>query len=144
MPLRLIDPCDVDRTGREEQPGKDFLDDGAHRRKCEGIRRTAAEPFGLQEGVRDGTDHHVVMPPWVGAPFEMIETQFGLEVLVMLFDRPARVSQPNQSRKRGSGRQVAEIVFPDGRSADGTLAEQPQRVESVRSSSGFLRASMSR
>jgi hypothetical protein len=64
-----------------------------------------AHPFFLKKGVGDGTDHHVMLPPRIRPALEVVEPEFGLEVLIMLLDRPALVCEPDQGRQGGRGRQ---------------------------------------
>jgi hypothetical protein len=44
--------------------------------------------------VGDRIDHHVVLPTRVRPAFEMIEAEFGLEMLIVLFDRPGACAKP--------------------------------------------------
>jgi hypothetical protein len=53
----------------------------------------------LQEGVRDGGEDDVMMPARERSPFEMIEAQLGLELLILLFDRPSLMREANQLRE---------------------------------------------
>ena len=64
-------------------------------------------------------------PARIGAPFEMIEPELGLEVLIMLFDRPAVMRQPDELFQGGRGRQRDEIMPAPARRPQATLAEQP-------------------
>ena len=82
-------------------------------------------PFALQEGVRDGGEHHVMVPAGIRAPFEMIETELGFEFLVLLFDRPPLMGEAHQLRERGSRRQVDEEVLDTRRQAQVLFAQEP-------------------
>ena len=80
---------DVSRTAGKQQSGEDLLDEGSRLREDERRSLVGAPPFALHKRVGDRTDRQVVLPAGLRASFEMVEPQFGCEVLVTLFDRPA-------------------------------------------------------
>lgn len=67
--------------------------------------------FALQPGVREGGEDDVALPPGQGAPFEVIEAEFVLQLLLLLLDRPALVRQPYPCAQRRRRGQVDEIVL---------------------------------
>src|SRR3954453_24059390 len=69
----LLHPVHVPRATDEEQTGEDFLDEGAYLRKREPRSGAAPHPFRLQEGIRHGADHHVMLPARISSPFEVVE-----------------------------------------------------------------------
>ena len=75
-----LDPFEVVRPLSEEIRGEEFLDDGADDRK--GEVRTDPFALDLQEVVGDRGEDDVMLPARVGAPFEVIEAELGLELLV--------------------------------------------------------------
>src|SRR5450759_3129566 len=85
----LLHPPHVMRAADKQQPRKDLLYEGPDLRKREPWPLAGPHPFGLEKRVGDGADHHVVLPARIGPSFEVIESELGLEVLVMLFDGPA-------------------------------------------------------
>ena len=93
-------------TGDEEVCCQDLLNDGAETRQREIARRPLVS-FDLQEGVGDGREGRVALPAWERATFKVIETQFVLEFLVLLLDRPPLMGEPDESAQRGGRRQVA-------------------------------------
>src|SRR5215208_400675 len=92
----FLHPPHVLRAADKQQPREDLLDERADLRKGErgGLARSPA--FGLEKREGPRTDDHVVLPARIRAAFEMVETEFGLEVLIVLFDRPAVMSQPHE------------------------------------------------
>jgi hypothetical protein len=54
----------------------------------------------LKKRVGDRADHHVVLPARLGPTFEMIEPEFGLEVLIVLLGRPALMRESAQRPQR--------------------------------------------
>ena len=83
-------------------------------RTCGNVSRgpCAGPPaFGLEKREGHGADHHVVLPAGIRAAFEVIEPEFGLEVLIVLFDRPALMRQPHELRQRGGRGQRHEVVL---------------------------------
>ncbi len=91
----------------------------------ESQRRGGVHPFLLEERVGDGADDDVMGPPGVRAPFEVIEAQLGLELLVLLLDGPALMDEGHEVAERGRSREVDEVVLGDARPVLGALAEQP-------------------
>ncbi len=81
--------------------------------------------FGLEKREGHGADDHVVLPAGIRAAFEMIEPEFGLEVLIVLFDRPALMRQPHELRQRGRRRQRDEVVLAAAGRPEAPFAEQP-------------------
>ena len=96
--------------------GEDFLHNATH----PGKRQTDSDPLslGLEKVVRDRGEHDVVMPSGERAPLEMIETELGLEVLILLLDRPALMRQADDLDQRRRRRQIDEIEFGAWRGAD--------------------------
>src|SRR5215212_2623535 len=123
--LGFLHPAHVLRTADKQQPGKDFLYEGTRLRKRKAWSNARAPAFGLQKRVGDGADRHVVLPARIRAAFEMIEPEFGLQVLVMLFDRPAVMRQSHERLERGRRRQRHEVVSTAARRAEAAFAEQP-------------------
>jgi hypothetical protein len=78
----------------EKQRRENLLDDRVDRREGQRWIGAAPYPLALQKGVRDGREHHVMLPPRIRAAFEMVEAEFGLEFLVLLLDGPALMCQP--------------------------------------------------
>jgi hypothetical protein len=76
----------------EKVGGQDLGDHRAHERQ----RRQVGAPslaFALEPGVREGGENDVALPPGKGASLEMIETEFVLQLLILLLDRPALVRE---------------------------------------------------
>jgi hypothetical protein len=67
----------------------------------------------------------VILPPGIRAAFEMIEAQFGLELLILLLDRPALTREPDQLLDRRRGRQVDEEIFDAQCRAQILFAQEP-------------------
>ena len=86
---RFLEPREIPRMSRKQEPGKDLLHDGADR--LEGHGRFVIDPLLLEEGIRDGAQHDVTVPTGIGAALEVVEPQFGFQLLVLLFDGPALV-----------------------------------------------------
>ena len=97
-------------------------------RACGNVSRGPSRgphPFGLEKRIGDGADGHVVLPARIRAAFEVVEPEFGFEVLIMLFDRPAVMRQPHELRERGRRRQRDQVVLAAPGRAEAALAEQP-------------------
>ena len=58
-------------------------------------------------------------------PFEMIEAEFVLQLLVLLLDRPALMRESHQGAQRGGGRQRDEVGLDARRRAEIAFAQQP-------------------
>ena len=84
----------------KKQAGKDLLDEGADLRKCEPWAGAGSAAFALEKRVGHGADHHVVLPAGIPAALEVIESEFGFEVLIVLFDGPALMRQADQLCQR--------------------------------------------
>ena len=123
--LGFLHPSHVLGTTDKEESRKDLLYEGARLRKRERGAWTSAPPFGLEKGVGDRADHHVMLPSRIAPAFEVIDAEFGLEVLVVLFDRPAVMGQPHELRERGSGWQRDEVMSATSRGSETSLAQQP-------------------
>src|SRR5829696_7608210 len=67
----------------------------------------------------------MVLPARIASPFEVVESQLALEILVVLFDGPAMMRQPHDLRERRRGGQRDEVVFAAAGGPEPTLAEQP-------------------
>ena len=97
-------------------------------RACGNVSRgpcARSHPFALDKGIGDRADHHVVLPARIRAAFEVVEPEFGLEVLVMLFDRPAVMRQPHELRERRRRRQRDQVCRAATGRAEAALAQQP-------------------
>jgi hypothetical protein len=71
---------------RKQQPREDLLHDRIDR--FEGHAGVAIDPLLLEERIGDRRQHHVTIPAEVGAALEVIEAQFGFQLLILLLDRP--------------------------------------------------------
>src|SRR4029450_11739573 len=87
--------------------------------------RTTASALVLQPGIREGRQHDVLLPSGQGATFEVIESQFVLELLVLLLDRPALVRELNERFHGGGRRQIDQVVLGARGRPQIALAEQP-------------------
>src|SRR3989442_3600535 len=120
-----LHPEHVSGPADKEQPRKDLL----YKRADLGKRQVGTVawslPFRLKKRERDRTDHLMVLPSGVRPAFEVIEPEFGFEILVMLFDRPAVMGQSHELVQRGGGRQRDEIVLAAPRRAQASFAQQP-------------------
>lgn len=88
----LLHPLQVSRATDKQQPREDFLYEGACLRKGEARPLARPHPLGLHKRIGDSADRHVVLPARIAPAFEVVESEFGLEVLVVRFDRPAVMS----------------------------------------------------
>src|SRR5262245_4786546 len=95
------------------------------RREAEGLTRPQAGAFLLTERVGHGTQNDVMMPAPVGAALEVIHSEFGLQVAVLLLDGPAVMGQSNQLAQTSAGRQIAEVQLPNLGGSGRPFAEQP-------------------
>ena len=66
-----------------------------------------------------------MLPSWIGTAFEMVEAEFGLELLILLFDRPALMRESDQLLDRRGGGQVDEKVFRARCRAEILFAQKP-------------------
>ena len=89
------------RATDKQQPREDLLYERPDLRKREPRTLAGPQSFGLEKREGDRADHHVVLPAGIAAAFEVVEPEFGLAVLVVLFDRPPVMRQPYQLRQRG-------------------------------------------
>src|SRR5258706_14114143 len=80
--FRLIHPVQVSRPADQEQAGENLLDERAHLRKRQPWSGARAVAFALEKRVGHGADHHVVLPAGIRPALEVIEPEFGLEVLI--------------------------------------------------------------
>ena len=87
------------------------------------IRRR--RPLGLQEVVGDRRQDYVVVPAGERAAFEVVEAEFGLQLLVLLLDRPPVMGDAHDHLERGGHRQVHQVVLGARRGPEVALAEQP-------------------
>jgi hypothetical protein len=117
-PFGLLHPPHVVGTADKQPPREDFLDEGPGLRKRQSGPRAGSQPLGLEKRVGDRTDQHVVLPAGIRAPFEVVEPEFGLGVLIVLLDGPPVMRQPDQRRERGRRGQRDEIVFASAGGAD--------------------------
>src|SRR5712691_1820629 len=80
----------------------------------------------------------MMVPAWIAAAFEMIESQLALQIAILHFDRPATAGDPHERLERRGGRQVAEVVLPfvvDER----FLAQQPPLAATLRNAHAYRR-----
>src|SRR6266542_2518040 len=110
--LGFSHPAHVVWAADQQKPRKDFLYEGSRLRKRQARSRAWAQPLGLEKRIRDRADRQVMLPAWVRPALEMIEAQFGFEVLVMLLDGPPLMRQPHELRERGRRRQRDQIMAP--------------------------------
>src|ERR687898_2551856 len=115
--LGFSHPSHVVGATDKQQPRKDFLYEGPCLRKRQAWTRAWSQPFGLEEGIGHRADRHVVLPSGIRAALEVVEAQFGFEVLVMLLDRPALMRQSDELRERRGRRQRDQIMSPPPRGA---------------------------
>lgn len=95
----------------------DGLSDGGHARPRRGsgdsfFPARLREPLCLQEGIGHHCHENVAMQPHPGSPFEMVEAEFLLELLMRLFANPAPLNGAGDVFDRYVGEKVGEIVFP--------------------------------
>src|SRR5918994_3729037 len=86
---------------------------------------TSTLTFVLEPRVGERREDDVTLPPRQGTPFEVIEAEFVLQLLILLFDRPALVRQSDQRAQRRRRRQVDEIVLGPVARPESALAEEP-------------------
>ena len=103
----------VSRFGGKQERGEDFLHDGAHGRKRQ-TGGTAAHPLALDVSVGDRREHDMMLPSRVRSPFEVIESQLGLEFLILLFDRPSLMRQFDEAPQPRAQREMDQVVFSSG------------------------------
>ena len=120
-----LHPPHVLRAADKEQPREDLLDERPDLGKCERWSLARPTAFGLKKREGHRADDHVMLPAGVRASFEMIEPEFGLEVLIVLFDRPAVMGQPHELWQRGRRRQRDDVVPATAGRTEPALAEQP-------------------
>ena len=107
----LLHPAHVLRAADKQQPREDLLDERADLRKRQPRSLARAQAFGLEKRVGDRADDHVMLPARIRPALEMIEAEFGFEVLIVLFDGPALMRQPHELWQRGGRRQRDEVVL---------------------------------
>ncbi len=112
------------RPGHEEMRGQDLGDHRAHEGQRRQVRATSVA-FALQPAVREGGEDDVPLPPRQGAPFEVIEAEFVLQLLILLLDRPPLMGEPDQGAQRRRGGQVDQIVLGPVARAEGAFAQEP-------------------
>jgi hypothetical protein len=83
----LTHPAGVFGTRREEHAHKDVLHQSPKGFEADEFGH-ASQALALKKAVGHGAQRDVMVPPRIGAPFEMIDAEFGLELLVLLFDGP--------------------------------------------------------
>src|SRR5438876_8146270 len=84
--LQFLDAFEIVRLLRKQQRREDLLDDGSNAGKRQRVVGAGSHSLPLEERVRDGGEHDVMLPPRIGAAFEVVEAQFGLELLILLLD----------------------------------------------------------
>jgi len=123
--FRLLHPVHVSRPTDQEQACEDLLNERADLRKRQPWTGAGATAFALEKREGDRADHHVVLPSRIRAALEMIEAEFGFEILIVLFDRPALMRQVDELGQRGRRRQRDEVVFAAPGRAPASFAQQP-------------------
>ena len=98
----LLHPPHVLRATDNYQPGEDFLYEDAGLAKRQRRPHSGPPPFGLEKRIGDCADRHVVLPSRVRPSFEVIEDEFGLEVLIVLFDHTADAPTARAAAERPS------------------------------------------
>ncbi len=81
--------------------------------------------FALQKRVRQRRECDVTVPAGIGAPDEIVQAEFGLQLGVLLLDRPALMGQAHECGQRGGDRQIDQVVLRFGGLAEIALAKQP-------------------
>src|SRR5574341_1329987 len=66
-----------------------------------------------------------MMPARERSAFEMVEPQLGLELLILLLDRPALMRESNQLLERSGCGQIDEEVLDAWREPEVLFAQQP-------------------
>jgi hypothetical protein len=79
--------------------GEDFGHRRARSWKCEPGGRSPL-PFLLEKGVCKRGQHDMAMPAVEGPAFEMVESEFGLDLLVLLLDGPSLMHQLHERFQR--------------------------------------------
>src|SRR6476659_6201195 len=74
----------------------------------------------------------MVVPASPGAPFEVIQPEFALEFLVVLFDLPACVGQRDELFERPGARRLHEVVLAIVGAGDRPLADEPAVLVALR------------
>ena len=100
----------ISRFGRKQQRGEDLLDDGSDRGKGQSGGATA-HPLALDVRMRHGRQHDMVLPTGIRPSLEVIESKFGLEFLILLFDRPSLMRQHHEAAQPAAGRQMDQVVL---------------------------------
>ena len=131
--LGFSHPSHVLWAADQEQPREYFLDEGAGLRKRQARTLAWTHPLGLEKRIRHGADRHVMLPAGVRPTLEMIETQFGFEILVVLLDGPPLMGQPDQLRERGGRREGHQVVAAP---AGGQALTDPMRPADLSSMPG--------
>ena len=81
---QFFDAFEIVRLLRQQQGRENLLHNGSNAGEGKGLVGTATLPLPLEERVRDGREHDMMLPAGIRAPFEMIEAEFGLELLILL------------------------------------------------------------
>ena len=79
----------------------------------------------MEKGIGDGREDDVPIPPGIGSPFEVVEAEFVLELLILLLDRPALMRDPDEPLQCRGTRQMNEEIFDDFGAANRPLEQQP-------------------
>src|SRR3954463_12317442 len=107
--FELQHPVEIARMRHEEVRGEDFLNHGTYARQRE-ASLTSPSTFVLQEAVGQRGQDDVALPARQTAAFEVVETEFVFQFLILLLDRPALVRQlDDRAQRRGRG-QVHQVV----------------------------------
>ncbi len=73
--------------------------------------RRGGEALVLKKGQSDHHQHGMVVKAMPAPPFEVIEAEFFLHLLVALFADPARLGPGGKNRQSCVGRQIAQVVL---------------------------------
>jgi hypothetical protein len=109
--LGFLHPPHVSRAADKQQPAEDLLDERPHLGKGEPWPVVRAQPFALHIAIGHRGDDHMVLPARIRTTFEVAEAELGLEVLVMLFDRPPLMRCPVLSVWAAAGSRLVPEAY---------------------------------
>jgi hypothetical protein len=70
------------------------------------LRGGKGRAFGREEGIRRDAQSAVMMEAAPASPFEVIQAEFILELLIVPLDPPAELGEAERARRSGSARGV--------------------------------------
>src|SRR5438128_1866515 len=123
--LQFLDAFEKVRLLRKQERREDLLDNGTNAGKRQRVVRAGSHPLPLEECVGDSGEHDVMLPPRIRAAFEVVEAEFGFELLILLLDRPALMRESDQLLHRRGRGHVDEKVFRARRGAEILFAQEP-------------------